>query len=188
MFMVFMEDFVSITNLSTISSAIPLVLVPSVSTLLPFIANSLITWFNVTIIMHQAMLLTVQACIFSPCICPQLTCYSRPCVSTGYHQLLYHTLLATWNWVCWLLSQVEGFFRPLSPAIMWWTRLLSILWGYFIRYTATTGRCWLSQVSQCGSDGVGTRGLIRCYGCRNNGHCPNIIPHCIWVCLHQKLW
>jgi len=43
MFMVFMEDFVSITNLSTISSAIPLVLVPSVSTLLPFIANTLIT-------------------------------------------------------------------------------------------------------------------------------------------------
>ena len=182
-----MEHFVSITNLSTISFVIPLALVPSVSPPLLFIANTLITWFNVTIIMHQAMLLTVQACIFSPCICPQLTCYSRPCVSTGYHRLLYRTLLATWNWVCWLLSQVDGFFRPLSLAIMWWTRFLSILWGYSIRYTTTTGRCWSSQVSHCGSDGVGTRGLIKCFGFWNKGHCPNIIPHRIWAYLRQRL-
>ena len=34
---------------------------------------------------------------FLRCICPKLTCYSRPHVGTGYHWLLYHTLLATWN-------------------------------------------------------------------------------------------
>ena len=166
---------------------IPLALVPSVSTPLTFIANSLIAWLNITIIMHQAMVLTVQACIFSPCIYPQLTCYSRPYVGTGYHQLLYCTLLATWNWVCWLLSQVEGFFRPLIPAIMWWTRLLSVLWGYSICYTATTGRCWLSQVSHCESDMVGIR-FIKSFCFWHSGDCPNIIPHCIWVCSHQKLW
>ena len=53
------------TNLSAISSAIPLALVPSVSQPLPFIARSLINSSKITIIMHQAMILTVQACIFS---------------------------------------------------------------------------------------------------------------------------
>ena len=56
-----MEHFISTTNLLMISSAIPLVLVPSVSRSLPIIPNTLITWFEFTIIMHQAMLLTVQA-------------------------------------------------------------------------------------------------------------------------------
>ena len=59
--------------------------------------------------MHQAMLLTVQACIFPPCICAKLTCYSRACVGAGHHQFLYRTILATWNWVCWLPSQVDHF-------------------------------------------------------------------------------
>ena len=34
---------------------------------------------------------------FLPCIRPKLTCHSRPCVGTRDHQLLYCTLLATWN-------------------------------------------------------------------------------------------
>ena len=37
---------------------------------------------------------------FLCCIYPKLTYYSRPRVGTGYHQLLYRTLLATWNRVC----------------------------------------------------------------------------------------
>jgi len=37
---------------------------------------------------------------FLRCICPKLTCYSGPRVGTGYHWLLYRTLLATWNRVC----------------------------------------------------------------------------------------
>ena len=100
MFGVLMEHFASITNLSTISSAILFALAPSVSTPLPFIANSLITSSNVTIIMPQAMLLTVKACIFSPFICPKLICHSSPCVGTGYRQFLYRTLMATWDRVC----------------------------------------------------------------------------------------
>ena len=60
-----MEQFVSTTNLLMISSAILLALVPSVSIPLPFIPNTLISWFKLTIIMHQAMLLTVQARISS---------------------------------------------------------------------------------------------------------------------------
>ena len=61
MFTVCREHFVSTTNLSMISSAIPLVPVPSVSRPLPFIPNTLIALFELTIIMHQAMLLRVQA-------------------------------------------------------------------------------------------------------------------------------
>jgi len=36
----------------------------------------------------------------SPCICPKLICHTSPCVGTGYHQLLYCPLLATWDRVC----------------------------------------------------------------------------------------
>jgi len=151
-----MEHFLSITNLSMISFMIPLVLVPSVSTPLPFIADSLIIWLNVTIIIHQVMILTVQVCIFSSCICPKLTCYFRPCVGTRYHQLLYHTLLATWNRVCWLLPQVGGFCLPLIPVILWSRRPLSISWGCSVCHIAAIGRHWLSPVSDSASDVVGT--------------------------------
>ena len=59
-----MEHFVSTTNLLMISSGILLALVTFVSRPLPFVPNSLITGFKITIITHQAMLLTVQARIF----------------------------------------------------------------------------------------------------------------------------
>ena len=116
-----MEYFASTTNPSTISSAIPLALVPSVSLPLPSIAKSLINSLKITIIMHQTMLLTIQACISSPLICPwtYLLFYSRPCVSTGCHWLLFHTVLATWNRVCWLLSQVNDFFPSLILVVLW---------------------------------------------------------------------
>ena len=184
-----MEQFASTTNLSTISSAIPLALVPSVSTPLPFIADSLIIWLNVTIIIHQVMILTVQVCIFSSCICPKLTCCSRPCVGIG---LLYCTLLATWNRVCRLLSQVGHFCQPLIPVILWWPRVLSISWGYSIRYAATTGRCWLLQVSDSRSDVVGTYWFIGWSCFRYLGDSPNVtpnvIPHYIWAHPSRILW
>ena len=147
-----MEHFASTTNPSTISSAIPLALAPSVSPLLHLIANTLITWFKITIIMHQAMLLMAQACISPLASVPELTCYSRPCASTGYHQLLYCTLLASRNRVCGLLSQVDDFCSPLITAVLWWCRLLSISWECSVHYLAATGRCWLSQVSDSGPD------------------------------------
>ena len=150
-----MEHFVSTTNPSTISSMILLALVPSVSIPLPFIPKSLISWFKLTIIMHQAMLLTVQARISSVTSVPELTCYSRPCVGAGYHRLLYHTLLATWNWVCWLLSQVGDFFLALIR--LCWPRRLVNFWGCSARYIAATGRSWLSQVSDSDAKVVGNR-------------------------------
>ena len=189
-----MEHFLSITNPSTISSAILLALVPSVSTLLPLIGDSLTTWLNVTIIMHQAMLLTVQAmlltvqaCIFPSCICPKLICHSSPCVSARDHQLFYRFFLATWNWVFWLLSQVEDLFQPLILVIRW-PKPLSIFWWYSVHYIAATGRCWLSQVSDSGPDVSGTNWFTTFYCFRHSGDCPSIVPHRIRMYFHQKLW
>ena len=62
---IFKDQCISTTNCFMISSVILLAQVPSVSPLLPFITNYLIIGFNITIIMHQAMLLTAQVHLFS---------------------------------------------------------------------------------------------------------------------------
>ena len=102
-FSVFIVKCVSTTHLSMISSAIPFTLVPSVSTLLPFITDSLITWFNATIIMHQAMLLMIQAC--TPPVYALALVIPELVLAPGTAKLLCITLLATRNRVRRLLYQ-----------------------------------------------------------------------------------
>jgi len=83
-----MDYCVSTTNRFMISSVILLAQVPSVSPLRTSIANYLIFGFKLTIIMHQAMLLTAQVHFFSLVSTLKLTCYTRACTGAWYCQLI----------------------------------------------------------------------------------------------------
>jgi len=133
-----------------------LVQLPSLSTLLHFKSRNLITWFKSIIDMHPATPLTVQVYAFLLCVC-FLTCCFRACVGTGYHQLLFLTLLATRNRICRLLSPADILLQPLDVLIHWYAAPLSIYWP--CSFFATAGRTWLLQVSGSAMESLPLHGL-----------------------------
>jgi len=80
----------------------------------------------------------------------------RTCIDARRHQLLCLVLLATLDWICWILFQVDILCSAVIPVVPWRRRLLSVYQGCFIPYFATVNRTWSSQISNTGYEWHGS--------------------------------
>ena len=168
-----------------ISSVILPAQVPSVSPLRTLIVNYLIKWFKITIIMHQAMLLTAQVHFFSLVSAHKLTCYSRVCIGAWNCQLIWLALLVTRNRVYRLVPHAGILLYPVGMVIPWSP---GNYWGCSVEYFTTADRIGLPQGSSSGKDELQALWFALLLGFRCSGNCKNIIPHRIWVYSCRKIW
>ena len=137
--------------------------------------------------MHQAMLLTAQVHHFSLVSAHKLTCYFRACIGARYCQFIWLALLATRNWVRWLVFQAGILLQSFGVVIPWWPGILSIYWGCSIGYFATADGARLPQGSSSRWDAFRDLWFGLLFGFGYSGNCESIIPYHIRVYSRRQI-